>query len=266
MEDNEGTQTEVINAETNQPPQTEQPPATTEEQMATLQAQLQELQVKYEQADKGLRTAQATLTSKDRQLKEKEDLRGELDTLKQMIKVVATSRSADPLDDDLPKGGDIDKKFRELEEGYKMKEAQRQIAETIDGFQQRVESLGLTEDDDAYLEVQELVLSGTPNAFKRADLRLKKLEKEKSHKEAPPVDEHKPIDEKKRIEELEKEIKRLKQKESGELDSETGLPSGSGDFTFTPEQIDRMRQDGTYEENRTAIWKAYQDGKVKPRQ
>mgnify|MGYP003145582190 CR=1 FL=1 len=254
--DTKGTQTDVKTEETIKPLQEEQLPATTEEQLATLQTAYDELHTKFEQTDKGLRTAQSTLTGKDRQLKDNQDLRGEIDTLKQMMKVVATTRS-DNFDDG--NQGDIDKKFGELERGLQFRQAQDALSATIDGFQGRVEGLGLKENDDAYLEIQDLVLQGTSTSFKRAELRLSKLENAK--KEGLPVD-NKPPDEKKRIDDLEKELKRLKQKESGELDSETGIPAGSGEFLFTREQVRNMPDD-EYREKRGKIEAAQEAGRIK---
>ena len=210
-------------------PQTEEPkPPTAEEQMATLQQQLDELKTKYEQADKGLRSAQATLTQKDRLLKEKENVRDEIETLKNMVKIIATQsvRGSDEDTDGLEatakkKSPDIDKAFEELEQKQKTREYQNKLQEQIDSIRQRVESLGLTEDDESYWEIYKLATNSTPADFRLADIRLKKLEKEKT-----PVD-IKPTDAKKQLDEALKEIARLKKAVNPNYDVEKGLPSGA---------------------------------------
>lgn len=203
---------------------------TTEEQTATLQEQLNELKTKYEQADKGLRSAQATLTQKDRLLKEKENVRDEIETLKNMVKILAVRGQVQEEDTNdfestakrkLP---DIDKAFQEIEQRQKAQEYQRQVQDKIDAIKERVESSGLTENDSEYWEIYKLATSATPADFRLADIKLKKLE---SEKEKTPVDT-KPTDEiAKRLEALEKENERLKKIVSGELDVEKGLPSGA---------------------------------------
>lgn len=251
----EGKVTEVQAEETVEtPPQDEVTPPTTEEQLATLQGELDTLKAKYEQADKGLRSAQATLTQKDRLIKEKEDIRGEIDSMKDMIKILATSyaQGSQVSDDDLEnvtpqKKQDINKAYEELEQKNRLRKQQEDMSQKIAEFGKRVESLGLTEEDDAYWEINELVTDVTPYnyqaRFKRADIKLKKMEKEKAPVDKEPTDEGKED----KISELEKEIARLKKIQSGELDAETGAPSGA---SKNREEIMRRLASGdtTYEE------------------
>jgi len=230
MEDQEGQEIEGKTDETQfgqkipaEPQQEEPKPLTTEE---TLQKEIAELRTKYEQTDKGLRSAQATLTQKDRLLKERENVRDEIETLKNMVKILATQQNSG--DDDFEttakkKNPDIDKSFEELEQRQKAQEYQRKLTETIDSYRQRVEAVGLTEKDEGYWEIYKLVTNATPADFRLADIRLGKLEAEK---EKTPVD-NKPTDEAKKLEVALKEIERLKKVVSGELDTETGLPSGA---------------------------------------
>ena len=73
MVDEKGMETTGGVVETAEPQATEPTPPTAEE---TLRSEMAELKTRFEQTDKGLRSAQATLTQKDKLLKEKEDLRG----------------------------------------------------------------------------------------------------------------------------------------------------------------------------------------------
>lgn len=229
METQQGLETVPKVEETPKPPEPVVKPPTAEEQMVTLQAQMVELKTKYEQADKGLRSAQATLTQKDRLLKDQSDMRGEFNILKNMVKVLAVrGQVSDEEADDLEntakqKRPDINQKFEELEQKAKVREYQKQLQETINIYKERVETLGLKEDDERYWEIYKLVTNATPADFKLADIRLKKIEAEKEK----PVDNKPTDDVTKKLETALKEIERLKMQVSGKLDSETGLPSGS---------------------------------------
>lgn len=256
METKEGLETEKKVEEIIIPPPPEPKPPTAD----TLQKQIDELKAKYEQADKGLRSAQATLTQKDRLLKDKEDVHEKLDKLEMMIKVLATAR-AQEVEDDLDtvakeRKPNIDKAFEELEQKQKAKRHQEQVQETILGIQKRVEALGLTEDDERYLEIYKLATSAIPVDLKIADIKLKKLEKEK---EITPVDTKPTDDREKEIADLKKQVEKLQKQVSGALDSETGLPSGA---SVNEEQIRK-----NFRENSTnpAARKAYLDLMAKKR-
>jgi len=233
-----------------EPQQPEVKPPTAEEQMATLQQEMGELKTKFEQADKGLRSAQATLTQKDRLLKEKDDIRGEFETLKNMVKILATQPSRDFNDADgleetaRRKQPDIDAKFKELEDKESSRKYQEKLNEQVAEYGNRVIALGLTENDEAYWEIFKLVTNATPADFKLADIRLKKLEKEKI-----PVD-NKPTDE---IVELKKELDKLKKQLSGGLDSETGLSSGSS------ASVEQIRKNYRENPSNPAAIKAYME-------
>ncbi len=253
------TETQGLETELKVPETTQEPVVTPpEDPKVKLEKELAELRQKYEQTDKGLRSAQATLTQKDRLLKEKEDLRGEIDTLKNMVKILATQRvkDADELETVAKQPTpDVNKAFLELEQQQQARENQRKIQEQIASYQSRVESLGLTENDENYWEIYKMVTNATPADFRLADIRLKKLEKEK---ESVPVAK-KPTDSEKEIAELKAKLKKLEMANSGQLDSETGMPSGA---TATEEQIRKnFRENSTDPHAR----KAYLDLVVKKR-
>ena len=209
-----------------EPPQQEPQPPAAEEQMATLQNELKELKTKYEQADKGLRSAQATLTQKDRLLKERENYARRLDSVEDSIQILAGLVS---------KGGNFDpdmvdgykKEFASLKEQRKREEEAVALKEKQDEYMQKATSIyaeaeGIFSDDvDTLHLIRNYIRAGD------FDLAEKKIVKAKGDK---PVD-NKPSDEvTKRLEALEKENQRLKDIVSGRLDSETGLPAGaSGD-------------------------------------
>lgn len=241
-------------------------PATAESQYATLQTELTELKGKYEQADKGLRSAQATLTQKDRLLKEREDIRGEIDTLKSMVKYLAVQPSSGEDADDLEtmakrKAPDIDAKFKELEDRENARKYQDRLQETVSGYESRVNALGLTQENESYWEIKKLVTSGHPDDLRIADIKLKKLEKESA-----PVD-NKPADEKdKVILELQAKVEKLEKIASGELDSETGIPSGS--IKGVPTKVGDFRKwvqenPDEYREKKTEVDEMFKKGLIK---
>jgi len=128
----------------------------------------------------------------------------------------------------------------------------RQLKETIDGYRKRTENIGLTEDDEEYWEIHDLV---TEQKFKRADIKLKKLEEAKVKPEPKSKET-----EDERIERLAEEKLRAKMEEKGLLSSEPSGPSAGSERTFTAEQIADRK---FYEEHREAILKAYAEGKIK---
>lgn len=64
-------------------------PPTAEEQLATLLAEREALRIKLEQAEKGLNTAQATLTRKDREAKAQADFSKRMDGFESTLELVA---------------------------------------------------------------------------------------------------------------------------------------------------------------------------------
>jgi hypothetical protein len=237
METEKGLETETKVPETITPPVLEVKPPTAEE----LQKQLADVQRKYEETSKVLNGTNASLKEKTRKLQEKENFQDEIDTLKNMVKVLAVQRDSNGLVDDLEavakeKRPDINKAFDELEQKQKVKKYQDQVNSQVKSIQDRVEALGLTENDETYWEIYKLATNATPADFKLADIRLKKIEKEKEK----PVDT-KPIDDKdKTIADLQAKLKKLEMGKSGQLDVETGLPSGSG--SVIPTDMAQFRQ------------------------
>jgi hypothetical protein len=240
MENDKGLETETEVEQTVTPVQPEVKPPTTED----LQKEIKELKTKYEQTDKGLRSAQATLTQKDRLIKEKEISLKRLDTLEDSMQILAgliVKGNIDPEQAESYKKefADLKAKRQKEEEQLALKakqeEYQTQINTQVKSLQDRVEALGLTEDDERYLEIKRLAENATPTDFKLADIKLKKIEKEKK-----PVDT-KPIDDKdKTIADLQAKLKKLEMGKSGQLDVETGLPTGSG--SVIPTDITQFRQ------------------------
>jgi uncharacterized coiled-coil protein SlyX len=264
MVDPKGQETKEPNVETIQPQQEVVTPPAAEPTLQELQAQLAETQKKFEQADKGLRSAQATLTQKDRQIKEQADLRSEIDVLKEMVKIAAVHRGSQLSEDELDdpdtirkKLPDLDKAYADIEAKVKTRKQQEEYQAVISSFQTRVSELGLTESDEAFWEIGELVTTGTPFALKRAELKISKLEKEKTvdKKDVPTDTKTKSLED--RLAALERENKILK----GELDVEDGQPAG-GSKAFTRKQINEMSVE-EYAKNRDEIQKAISAGRVK---
>jgi len=112
----------------------------------------------------------------------------------------------------------------------------KQVQETIGGYQKRVEVLGLGEDDLDYWEIKGWVEKGE---YKPAELKLRKLEKEKKPVE---TDKSKETEED-RVKKLVKEGidagLKVEMDKRGMLNSDNNLPSGAGG-KLTIEQVKKM--------------------------
>jgi len=208
---------------TEPPPVVEPKPPTAEEQMATLQQQLQEVQIKAEQAEKGLRSAQATLTQKDRLLKEKENYSKRFESIEDSMQILAgliAKREIDP-----EEAATYKQEFAALKAKREQEEKQEALRLRQEEYNQKADAIWdkaqkiITNKKDLKM-IELLLINGKTTD---AEDLIVDAEKEKT-----PVDEKKPTDEKdKKIETLSKEIDKLKKLVSGELDTETGLPSGA---------------------------------------
>ena len=227
-------------------------PPSAEEQLATLQSQYKELQVKQEQAEKGLNTAQATLTRKDKEYKAQADLTSRVSGIEDSIQILA---------------GMVSKGELTPEDAQTYKKEFENLKATRDRESKEV---ALKSQDDVYIQqAQELLLkvsnAGYPEGSVTYETILSDLQDRKyklaeaKFKEIKPVKaESKEETEKKWIE----EGRRRAKEESGELNTSTSLPSGAGNRSFTKAQIADMPMK-EYIENKAVIDDAALGGRIK---
>jgi hypothetical protein len=225
MEETKGLEIEPKVAETTTPPQTEVKPPTSEE----LQSQIAELKVKYEQADKGLKTAQLTISQRDKLLKEQTDLRTEINEQKEYMKIlaaiVAEQKGTDPDGLEPEKKQDLLKVFEaktvEIEHKKQLelaKQKQDEYNRQADAIYTRAKTVITNKKDLKMVEM--LLISG--DATGAEDLVTE------SEKEKKPVVE-KPVEsEEVRINKLVEEKLRKVMEEKGLLVSDEGKPSSAG--------------------------------------
>ncbi len=141
-------------------------------------------------------------------------------------------------------------------EAQAVQEQTRVVQETIDGYRKRVEGLGLSENDEEYWEVHDLVTEGK---YQRADIKLKKLEGAK-----PPESKEQGEAEEDSFEKRLEEEKRKWMEEKGLLESETTTPSGSGGLSgLNAETLrEKMKDTEWFKEHEEEIDKLYAGGKL----
>ena len=193
-------------------------PPTAEEQLATLRQEMGELKTRAERLDKENRSTQATLTQKDRLLKEKETTASRLDTIEDSMQIlaglIAKGENIDPEHADSYK-----KEFAAL----KTKREQESLRASHIEYNQRADAIysrakeSIRDKKDLKM-VELLLLNGKPEDADEMVL--------DAEKEIKPVD-NKPTDAERKLEEALKKIERLEKIQSGELDTERGLPSGA---------------------------------------
>lgn len=126
---------------------------------------------------------------------------------------------------------------------------------TLQELQQRTEALGLTDDDEQYIEIKKLAVTMDPDNLKLAKIKIKKLEDAKMPKAKTETEEE-------RINRLVEEKLRVKLQEAGMLQPEGAKPSGGSGF-FTASQIANMT-DAEYTSKRLDIEKAMREGRFNP--
>ena len=131
---------------------------------------------------------------------------------------------------------DLQSRKPDLREQFKQIQSEAEARRVGEQFRQRVEALGLTENDDVYWGIHDHVVSGNPERLKAANTKLKKLEQEKLET-ANKGDKVMPTEtEEQRIERLAEEKAEAKADEKlrqemekrGLLTSDTGGPSAVG--------------------------------------
>jgi len=155
---------------------------------------------------------------------ELQTLRAELDGLRadrelsQSLLAIVAAQKGQP-EDEL--GEEIRTKKPDLLAQYNTLRTRQEAQRKVSTYQRRVEALGLSPNDENYLDVRDLVIEGK---YDRAEIRLKKLE---AVKEEPPKEKIVEETLEERAEKL-AEAKYLKRLEKeGLLETDTGSPAGS---------------------------------------
>ena len=153
---------------------------------------------------------------------ELQTLRAELDGLRadrelsQSLLAIVAAQKGQP-EDEL--GEEIRTKKPDLLAQYNTLRTRQEAQRKVSTYQRRVEALGLSPNDENYLDVRDLVIEGK---YDRAEIRLKKLE---AIKEEPPKEKIVETEEERFAKKLESE--KLKwMEERGELVTDTGSPAG----------------------------------------
>jgi len=203
---------------------------TLQAELAQSKTQLVELNTKLKTVEDNWKNEQRNSSKKNEEIQKLRDLRSEVDTLKEYVKIQTAvlaelkgQSESEYTTETQTNKSDYLKKFTDLEANLKQKRDLEVLQTRALEFKARVDTLGLKEDSEDYLDIHDLVVEGK---FARADLKLKKLESKETLKETKEV---KPEDKKPELTKEDKEKIALDYaKEKGWLKSEDGQPSASG--------------------------------------
>ena len=250
-----GKETEVIEEPTQPETETPETEVPTTSEPNPLEAELQTLRETVKQKEDSYKGLQTKLNQVNKELKERSVSQSRLDTLEQtqriLVAMMAERENITNIDE-IPqeKKTDYLKKFDEVINGRKQAEFTAQVRD----YQERTEALKLDPNSEEYEEIKDLVLEGK---FARADKKIAKLEAVKETEMPEPK-----IDlEAERTKIREEERKKLLI-ERGELNAETGQPTGTSLRNFTREQIKNMSL-ADYAKNKDAIEAAREAGRIK---
>jgi len=211
--------------------------STVEEQLVALKGRLDAAETELSQTKKGLTTAHATLTEKDKELKRRAQVEEDIQTIKDHLELLTEAVGARQTNefDETPRTDGLAQLKRDRAERERKRQEQT-FNETLQTFRVRTETLGLDPESEEYLDVQDLATRGN---FKLADLRLKRMEVRKIEKEAETAKTTKVAPEE--IEKLAEERARKILQERGLLKTDSGTPSRSGGGrTYTGTEIQGM--------------------------
>lgn len=203
------------------PPSEEKPPepeVPTPTEPNPLEAQIQELQSQLQVKDESYKGLQKKLNQVNVDLKSRGLSESRLDTLEQtqrlLVSMLSEKESIDIAEIPSEKRADYLKQFDDVVTQQRQKGRQDELIAKVREYQERTDSLKMDVESEEYLEIRDLVIDGK---FDRADKKLAKLETK--------VNEPKIDLEAERTKIREEEKKKLLI-ERGELNSETGQPSG----------------------------------------
>jgi len=226
MENQEGQEIKGEDFGQKIPPEVIEPqPPTAEEQLATLQEQYakekQELLTRFEQADKEARSAQAAVTREQQKSKANVDLIKRMDGFESTLEIVAgriiqgdlSPEDAQAFRNEVAAAKESTRK--EIEDANQKTILEEQLRKN-DELWVRAQKFGTYDDNDSVAEIFDALIDGKS---RKAERIIKKLEGTPKDTKVESEEDLK----KKWIE----EGKRLALEESGGLNSESGLPSGS---------------------------------------
>ncbi len=230
-----------------------------EEDIAQLRSQLEQLQSERQKFEENWKNEQRVNAKKQQEIEKLNQQAFNITSLEEKFKVLAAivaekdGQNEDEFDTKVKSSKpDLLKKFDEIEQGRKLQEQANRLRD-------RTLAAGITEGDDAYWEIKDLVEAGK---FDRADMKLKKLEATRQQ----PVEEKKLETSNQQATQLteaqEEEIARKYMQKKGLLKNDTTLPAGGGGKVFTRQQISNMSVD-EYKQNKADIDAAMREGRIK---
>ena len=221
-------------------------PPTAEEQLATLQQEHEVIKTKLVQTEKGLNTAQATLTRKDLESKSQAGLASRIDGIEDSMQILAGMISKCELSP-------------EDTQGYKQEFAslKKQRDETTKQAESQARQQAYAVEAQAVFKEAQEVFKDNPEELERIEdaLDLGKIDRAKSRIERTKGGK------KESEADMKARLKKELQAESGDLDSEDGKPSG-GNKVYTAKQIEDMPME-QYAKEKVAIDAAQLAGKIK---
>jgi hypothetical protein len=200
-----------------------------EEQLKALQTEKDRLTLELESAKKGQVTLSQNLRKREEALNSQNALKSELESVKEQFKILAGyvseskgGQSGDYEEASVNRAAELKAKFEKIEAERLQKAKIEADTQVVVAFQNRVEALGLTENDENYYEIKNLVTSMNPDNLRLADIKIKKIEESKMTK---PVVKTETEDEK--IARLVEAGIRKRMQDDGLLTPEGGSPSAA---------------------------------------
>jgi len=240
---------------------------TAEEQLATLQQQIDQVTKERDETKKGLSTAHSRLTEKDLELKKRAELDTRLDGLEatQRFLIGALQEKGYAPDDETleTKKTDYLQQYDNLVSRKKAEREQESIKAQQEEYNRRADAVyarakeAYGDDDESLEKIEDLLSSGR---IDRAEAKLEKAVKTTDTKKKVESEDERFA---RRLE----EEKRKWMEETGQLESETGVPSASGGLTgLTRESLDKkLKAPGGvqwFKENEKEIDRLYMEGKI----
>ncbi len=198
---------------------------TPEEQLKALQAQLDTTKAEKQKTEESYKGLQRTLNKSNEELRRQADLKAELADLREAQKLQAAlmaeylGKPQESLDDDTKnRKPDLLKVYQDQVTNLEVKRKQADYNRQADEIWSKAKSLGLPEDDDNILDIEDYLRAGN---LKRAQAKITKLEGAKK-----PVEPEKKEAEDERINRLVQERINKMIEEKGLLKTDTAVPSG----------------------------------------
>jgi len=213
----------------------------TEEQLTELRSQLETKDADLTKALSRMQGLEGSLKEKDRLLAEQVDIRSELDTVKGMVKIMATEgygMQEQNLEAPPEKKASIDKMFADMEVSSK----------------QRHEADKKTREQEEFNTKADTIYSKAKEVFKNDKDMLERVETQlllgKFDRAEELISEAKPKEEKKETEEeIEARLRKKWEIETGQRDAETGQPKTSSGG-LTQEIIEKMSPSEQWERSK----------------